>query len=174
MEKKNLRFYIGLFFSCLFILWSSKILPEFLAIKLIGEVRGGGVLFSYLSPIVILMAIAILGCCTSLSVPGKRMSKAICSISVTSFSVYIIHEQPMIKHHFIIDRFAQGAEQNAILMIISVFATAVAIFGICTVIDLVRIWLFHALHVKERSEKLCGVIANRVQSIGGKLINKFS
>lgn len=165
LEKRKHGFYIKLFFSCLALLWISKILLEAISIRLTGEIRGGGFLYSYLSPVVILMAVAILGFCISLKAPGIRMSKVICSISATTFSVFIIHEQPLIKHHYISGRFAQYAEQNVVMMIINVLLAAVSIFGTCTLIDLVRRWLFFVLHVKERAEKLCSMVAKRVRII---------
>lgn len=163
LEKKSCGYYLRMFLFNWFIVWGSKILFEYVFIQLSGEAKGGGLLLSYVSPFVLMMTVAILGFFKNLKEPKRRgIRNGICSVSATTFSAYIIHEQPFIKHRFIIDRFAGYADKNVVLMLIYVLTTAIVIFGICALIDQVRIRLFKVLHAKEKSERLCSILAEKI------------
>lgn len=168
LKRKTKLFFFPMFLVSTFITCGSKVLVESITLRLIGEVLGGGFLISYLSPFVVLQAVSLLGFFANIEVSGEKAKKAICAISATTFPVFILHEHPLIKHRFIIDRFACYADKSAILMVISVLVTAIVIFGICTMIDMIKIWLFKSLHVRDKCELICNGIAICIHKKSGE------
>ena len=166
LERKGKRFWGCVFLICSLVAWGSKILLEYVMVMLTGELRGGGLLVSYLSPLMVLEAIAALGFFVNCRVKNQSVAKVIVAVSATAFSVYILHEQPFIKHYFIKGRFAGYAEQNVAVMVLLVLGTAAAVFGICAAIDMIRIKLFQVLHIRELSIKLCAAAEAAIQKRG--------
>jgi hypothetical protein len=63
------------------------------------------------------------------------------------------------------NRFVAYADFNPIIMIILVFATAIGIFMLCSLIDFIRVQLFRLLKVKKLSIKIENFITALVNKI---------
>lgn len=163
------RKWCALFWGCVLISWFSKIIFENASFRLFGEVRGGGLLISYVSPVIIVQAVAMLGFFVNLTILHPRLCKSILLISQTVFPVFIIHEHPLIKHRFISDKFTWYADLQVPGMVCAVVLTATVFFLCCVVVDFIRIFLFKMFHVKE----ICDVFAKKLEEFLDKKINKL-
>ena len=129
-----------------------------LAVKLAGEALGisrfdPGFLYSYTSPTVLAAAVCLLGFFAGLRI-GDGAGRVIGLIAPTAFSVYLIHTHPLIWMFLLENRFAALAELRAPLCVLAVAGCAIAVFAVCTGLDLLRELLFRALKLKKRLSAL--------------------
>ena len=167
LEKFNGKVYFVGFWICALLAWGSKVLIESICFRLTGEVAGGGVLVSNISTVIILQAICLLGMFLKVHITNKTINKVICTIAGTTFSVFVIHEHPLLKYQFLKGRFASYAEETPIIMVLKVLGTALVIFAVCSVIDLVRMQIFRVLRVKEHCDGLCEKMDKQVKKLLG-------
>ena len=99
---------------------------------------------SYTSPTVVGMAIALVMLFSQQTVPARAQG-IVAKVSKLSFSVYLIHEHPLIRS--IIASFSERIPMvNPPIFIASVLAFACAVFATCVLIDIPR---------EKLSKKLC-------------------
>lgn len=104
-------------------------------------------LVNYISPTVLLSAVALLEAFSRLRV-GKIFGKVISLMAPLSFSVYLIHVHPLPWQHFMLNRFTWIGELSAPLLALAVIGCALGIYLACSAIDLVRYALFRLIRVK--------------------------
>ena len=109
----------------------------------------------YTSPAVLMCAVLLLLFFAKLKV-NKSTAKFIRFFAPLSFSVYLIHDETLIRAKFITASFTDYASLNPVLMILSIIGTALAIWLICSLIDKIRLLIFDALRIK----KLCVLTEN--------------
>lgn len=145
--------------------WLSKLVLELSTMKLLGEIRGGNLLISYTSPTIILAAIALLLFFEKMKF-SDRAQAFIRFFSPLAFSVYLIHVQPLVWITLIGDRFSHYASCSAPVLAIVVLLTALVIYFVCSIIDILREKLFEIFKVRARlesiEEKYIGTIWNTV------------
>ena len=156
LEKYKTTVWICIVGLMFVIAIASKFLIEYMCWKVLGTVAGGGYLVSYISPVILLLAIALLGMFVKINIKFHTVIKV---ISGSTFFIYIIHEHPLMKHQFISKQFSKYTLYNPIGMIFAIFGTALVIFGVCAVIDQVRATIFKKLNVNMRCEKLVNKLA---------------
>lgn len=112
-------------------------------------IRGstGNVLVNYVSPTIILSAIALLGVFSNLKINEIHI-KWIRWISPLVFGVYLIHNHPLVFEITMRDRFKWLAERNFLELIGCVVLIAIAIFAGCIIIEYVRSKIISLLKVK--------------------------
>ena len=165
LEKYKTTVWICIVGFMLIIAISSKFLIEYVCWKSLGTVAGGGYLVSYISPVILLLAIALLGIFVKINFKFYTVVKM---ISGSTFFVFIIHEHPLIKHQFLSEQFSKYTLYNPIGMIFAIFGTALAIFGVCVVIDQIRVIIFKKLNVN----MLCKNIVDKIAELLSGLQNK--
>ena len=141
---KMLCVYAG----CVLITWGGKMLFVRYDQQLPFFVFNKNFLVSYMSPTVLVAAIALLGVFVYLEI-GEKAGKIISYIGSLAFGVYIIHEQPFISKYFIKGRFAYLSEGSALEMMVTVIFAMILIFTVCAFLDAARQWMFKMLRVKE-------------------------
>lgn len=118
-------------------------------------------MISYKSPLVVLAAV-----CLFLYFEKMKISpfweKVIGFFSPMAFSVYLIHNHPLIATHFIEKRFVEYAALPWIVEIIAVLGTAVLINLACYAIDFLRLGLFKRLQIRKRLDLLEEQIKMRI------------
>ena len=119
--------------------------------QILGEPKGGGILLSYLSPTVLICAIALVLCFSKIKF-SVLLIKIITILSPLSFSVYIIHANPLIWENLIKDRFLNLASFHPIFLAISVLVIAVLIYLGCSIVDIIRNKFFNVLRIKRKLE----------------------
>lgn len=150
ISKMKFEWLAVLFVVMVLVTYFSKIF--FLYIHdyyLIGE--GSGVMFfHYTSPTMVIMAMTLF-CLVVKKTFTPLLIKIIGTISPMTLSVYVIHENLMIRKHFF-NHFAECfADYNAVLYVCMIVFSAFIIYVSCSAIDYLRIYLFRLMKIKEFS-----------------------
>ena len=82
-------------------------------------------------------------------------SKVCGFLSPMVFSVYLIHDHPLIRAEFMSERFAGAAEYPLPLVFISVIVIALVVFMVCILLDCIRHYLFKLLKIPDLTNR-CG------------------
>ena len=158
---------ILIYFGATLVTFGQKIITEYVKFIVDGKTVNEGLFIKYTSPTMVICAVSLL--CLFAKVDFKDGMKKLTAIfSPFAFSVYLIHTAPFVWSKVMKNRFVTFAEFNPIVMILVVFATAIGIFALCSLIDFVRVQLFKMFRIKELSFKIEGTVAKFI----GKIYNK--
>ncbi|ORX49623.1 hypothetical protein BCR36DRAFT_353164 [Piromyces finnis] len=102
--------------------------------------------FSYDNIFVILSAFGIFMFFSQITIANKTIQKFIVLCSSISFSVYLIHEHPII-HKLLTNKFASYAKDPIHMVILKGLGTALTIYMCSSIIDLFRYYLFKYIKV---------------------------
>ena len=80
--------------------------------------------------------------------------------SATSFGVYLIHDNPIVRETLIKDRFATLGNNPLPILLASLILSAIGIYAVCMILDGIRLRLFAWLRVPER----CQWVLDRFQA----------
>lgn len=147
----------------------SRIIIEVVTKIVIKRPVGGGYLFSYVSPTILLSAVFLFLYFTRLSFNNNIAKRIVSFFTPATFGVYLIHDFPLVRQYFILHKFEFLLNYNPIIMMLAVIAAALGIFIVCALIDKLRILLFKLLKIKAGMEAL----ERRVKSGLIKLYAKF-
>ncbi|MBQ6947927.1 MAG: acyltransferase family protein, partial [Clostridia bacterium] len=103
---------------------------------------------AYNSPLVLLMAVALLLLFSQLSV-SKLLGKLIAFFAPISFGVYLIHLHPLIRNNILLDLFTGCVQFPAWSWPIIALFSAALIFLICALLDWCRLKIFSLLRIKQ-------------------------
>ena len=141
---------ILLYFGAVLVTFGQKVITEYVKFIVDGKTVNEGLFIKYTSPTMVICAVSLL--CLFAKVDFKDGMKKLTAIfSPFAFSVYLIHTAPFVWSKVMKNRFLTFAEFNPIVMILVVFATAIGIFALCSLIDFVRVQLFKMFRIKELS-----------------------
>ena len=84
----------------------------------------------------------------------RKKPKVIPFFAATSFGVYLIHDNLLIRENVISNLFYKYAEYNPFMLIIAIFSTAAVIYLTCSIIDYLRIKIFNIIKVKRLISKI--------------------
>lgn len=146
-NKKAICFLVSYFISVLFT-WGFQWIMQIVTKRFLGEVRYDGMWISYISISVLISAVSLLLLFERIQFKALPI-KIISIISPLTFSVYLIHDNTLIREHFIKDRFVWITNYSAPIQVVLIISVAVAIFIICIAIDYIRELLFKVLRVKK-------------------------
>jgi len=134
-----------LYLICIFLAWFSKFASHMVIKYLFKKSTELDLFFSYTSIFIIFAAVALLLLFLQITIKRKLIQRIISFISALSFSVYIIHEHPLVRDYIIQNKFSYLSIDNPILLACKVIVFAFLIFVTCFFIDLIRLLLFKAL-----------------------------
>lgn len=140
------------FLGCLFFTWISKMLIEIVTINIFGYVRGNMLLVSYFSITILCEAIFLLLLFSKIKI--KRCKKFISYLAPLSFSVYIIHTHHLVWEFIMKNRFVFILNYPIYLFPFLVVGSVLIIYAICTLIDIIRNFIFKKLKIKQLSEMI--------------------
>lgn len=140
--------------------YGSRIVIEIVVVRFLGIDFNVNILYAYNSITVVLQSIFLFNAFQQLKIK-EGFGKGISFFAKAAFGVYLIHENPMIVERLIRNQFIGLTGFPAILTLISVLASAIAIYLMCTVIELFRIYLFKLLRIK----KLITFFENAIKKI---------
>ena len=149
-HSKKKKYFI-LYFFCILITWSSKILVEKFPIS--GFTLDSSFLIHYTSPFIVLAAMSLLLIFGSMNF-SEFVKKMIMLISPLSFGVYLLHDHPLVRSYVMTDRFAFITNGSVSKMLLFFFGIILAIFVVGCCVDAVRSKLFQLLHIRKSSSKL--------------------
>lgn len=148
-QKIKRYVWLILHFTMVILTWLSKLILE---IRPVG-VFNSNILVSYISPTITLSAICLLMFFKDLEFKSVT-NKIITFLSPLAFSVYLIHNHPLINKYMIKDSLSSLANLPAIVLPFAVIGVSLGIFIVCCAIDLIREQLFKVLKIKQRLNNL--------------------
>ena len=113
-----------------------------------------GILWSYLSPTILLMAICTLLLFAKLKVSNEKRGRWISKLAVGAFGVYLIHSNPVFDRIVLENRFASVGNQPVWIMLPAVVAIALVVFAFCLTVEEGRIMLFKKLKIEQMTKRL--------------------
>ena len=162
LEKIKMKWWVIILLSSLMLCIIAKFALEYIAYRLTGEVKGGGIFVSYISPLIVLIALSMLAIFARITIRNKFSVWLIRLISGSAFSVYIIHEHPLLKHQFLIDTFISYLQFSPAVLVLSVVGVAMLIFVVCTLIDWIRAAFFKMIKVNRFADAICMFVGKGV------------
>lgn len=135
IKKPVLLYFLGSL-----LMWGSRWLYDIMYLTIEDGYNGGVyvTLSSYVSPFCVLSAIGLLGKFKERKIFSKKHSCFIRKISSMSFAVYLIHDNVNFKKYIWYDFFIRYSELNFIDMIIRVIGSAIIVYCICLIFELIR------------------------------------
>lgn len=142
--------------SCAVTLLSKYVIAAVTA-GIFGHAAFAKLLFSYLSPTIVLAAVALIGFVSDLQL-SHAAQKFVQTLSGATFGVYLIHDHRIIRKYGIAALFQNDLSMPWYLLAVKLLAVSISIFLICMIIDLGRTYLFRLLQVK----RLCKWVENKL------------
>ena len=167
MKKSGLpgwkkRTCVLIFFGCVLFSWGWKMIIEDLTRVSLGKAVFGRVFINYTSPTIVLCGAALVTLFSKLKIRGRALTAAVRFLAPLSFSVYIIHTHPLIWECVLKGAFKKYSAYGPLQVIPAVLMTALAIFLLCSLVDLVRRKLFDLLRIR----KMCVLIESKLSGRG--------
>ena len=113
----------------------------------------GMVLVEYTSPTIVIAAIAVVLLFASMQVPALVRKVSDYCVPFT-FSIYLLHEHPLVRQYIIQDRFVSVLSLPAAFQVLAVVAITFGIWLICFVLEWIRQWIFRLLGVEKFLRRL--------------------
>ena len=154
--------------SAFVITWLSKVVLFFSDVSFL---HNSGILVNYVSPTIIVMAIGLLCLFSNIKIPPS-CHKTISFVATSAFSVYLIHDNVLVRNHLITKVHTVVGGFNPVLLALSIIGIVLAIFVFCILIDKIRIWLFNILKINKFSVYIESVIKTKVDNTYKKIKNK--
>ncbi len=139
------------YFSMIILTFVSKITIWFLTKSIFGQAKFEDTFISYISITILLSAIFLLLFCLKIKI-NNTATKLISFVSPAALGVYLIHVHPLVFNFLINNAFVSFVTKSPIVMIICVILASLAIFVLCTIIELLRIEIFKLIKVSKLSE----------------------
>ena len=148
-QKIKKRYLALIYGGCVVVSWGAKYALELWNNPWISQFTYPEVLIRYKSPTILISAAALLILFAKINLPktGKTIVKF---LSPAAFGVYIVHMHPQIWNRIIVGKYASLATENLLLLTGKVLLTAVILYVILSLIDLIRHHLFRWLKIKEK------------------------
>lgn len=124
-----------------------------LAVERLGIGLNANLFINYVSPTILLSAVCLLGLFSRIKA-NETAEKIIGFFAPAAFSVYLIHEHPLIRESLMRNRFVFLADKNPLVIIGVVICAAAAIFILCALIDRLRIAIFKWIKIKDLVSKI--------------------
>lgn len=144
----------GCFIVMILLCWVIQLLCKLFAVLVLKDEMFypesiSGKLLSYVSPAMLIEALALLIFFKNTKIGGKA-HKIVLFLSQASFSVYIIHCHPLIWSYFTNSSFTIYKKLPVPLTAAAVIFTAAVIYLVCSLVDYFRDKLFKALKLRQR------------------------
>lgn len=145
-EEKRKYPYLLLYFLCAGIALLGRAIILLFQSKGIHIPYEGNLLIRYTSPLILLESVFLFLFFTRIQFHGI-IGRIIGFVAPLTFSVYVIHANPLIWQKYIQNAFIEYATYSPIFMIGAVLLTALIILVLCLVIDVIRNILFKLFHI---------------------------
>lgn len=146
----------------------SKLVIHYLTQAVLNKPLFTDIFVSYISPTIVIASIALFIFCLKLSY-SDIAKKIISFFAPASLGVYLIHCNSDIWSNVMNKIQLNLIERNPLVTFILVFATATAVYLVCSFIETGRIYLFKALRIN----KLCLALEAILQKVYDKLYSRF-
>lgn len=155
IRKYNVARYVSKRWCAILFLGSTtlalltKVLIERKSIHLPGKGVSGDMFVHYLSPFIILNAVALLCLFAQVDFRSQIGKSLVRWLSPAALGVYLLHVQPLVWSYGMKGVAATFSQHRADFMVLSVLGLALAIYVSCTLVELFRLRLFFWLRVQK-------------------------
>lgn len=122
----------------------------------------------YTFPTTVLTAVLLLALFSKINVKSEFARGRISAFMPLVFSVYLIHTNYLVFENLLSGLFEGYASLNPALMILAVLGTALAVFAVCLMIDMLRFELFKLIKI----DKLCEYAEQRLRQLFCRLFKE--
>lgn len=163
-SKSNIRMLLYFFAGALFSYITKITIPLLSKItdKIVGVEINSELFTFYNSPSILLCGYALFIIAINSDIKSAAAVKTIKALSPLSFSVYLIHTNPLVFENIIKKRFSVYLSLPPLLLIPAVILTALLIYLACSAMDYIRLCLFKSIHLSEHLETLENNITSRL------------
>lgn len=151
---------INLFFISILFTWIWKIFYGILSKPLSVKANIADMFIKYTSPTIILSGLFLFIFFSKMNVSNKKVKNIIKLFSPAAFGVYLIHLHPLIWRGIFRGFSVSFLKHNVLVMLGEIFLSALLIYIVCTVIDMIRIRIFNYLNLEEKLKFISKKIAN--------------
>lgn len=172
IEKASNRKCLICIGICTVITWLPRLIPAYFWVPVLNVAIYQKMLDSYCSPTVIFMAVSVICLFGKIKInPSSFATHIISFLSTAAFSVYLIHDNTLVRKFWIAGHFTFLTDSNPFLMVIEIILSAGAIYLVCTLIDYVRGLIFRLLKIEKLSEWIERLAKCFIAKITGRLQN---
>lgn len=129
-----------------------------------GEIKGWGVFMRYSSPTVLLSSIFLFLVFVRVKIPVKLINYIIL-LSPTCLGVYIIHTNFLVFNNLLKDMAIPLTHYNVFSMLLFALLFACLIYLLCSLIDLIRIYIFKVCGINSLCKKFESFVINKINKI---------
>lgn len=147
-RKKTIQLGM-IYLGCIVITWLCKFGIEAGRMYLYGETEQTQFLINYTSPTILLAGIVLLLIFSRIKV-GVFAGKLIAVFAPLSFSVYLIHFNPLVKYYVLQNRFSWITDLVPSLMVGVLILIVVVIYISCSLFDMIREYIFNKIQLKSK------------------------
>ena len=150
----NRKIAIGVYLFSSAIAYAVGMAIEEISFYLEGIRRGGGYLLSYTSPCMILQAVSLIYFFSE-SKFKPIFVKIIRIIAPSAFSIYLIHDHPLIFELFFRDKFSVYNSLPSVLFFLNIIKATLIILVSCIAIDMIKRLVFKLLRIEDLCLSVC-------------------
>ena len=159
-KVKKSRFLI-VFFATVVVALALKLLVQSYVLNKYGTLKYNTLFYKYTSLNICICAVSLFLFFRNLDL-RSWCCRAVAFLAPMTFSVYLIHDHPLIRKYVIQAKLGFISRLSTPLMLLTAVGVAVGIYLVCSLIDLLRLYLFKWLKVKPRLAKLEDRIKERI------------
>ena len=124
-----------------------------------------GILISYISPCMVIMAIALLLFFMQIKIKGKGIKTVIGALGKATFGVFILHVGAAFWYwNDFWKLFYKFAKYPTWKMVLAVLGATLAIYLVASLISLLRIWLFKLLRIHSAVDRIANLFPPKEQN----------
>lgn len=113
-------------------------------------------LISYISPMMVIMALALMIACGQIRFRFKVTKVIVANLGKTTFGVFLVHVGAMGWYHFLGGRYKEIAGYDPWYKMLGATVAVILLFYLgCSLYSLARYWLFRLLHVNQLVDAVC-------------------
>ena len=158
LQKIKIKTYILTFIIMILLTFTSKICIYFLTKQFLGAPKSENIFISYLSPTIIINSICMLSIFSRLKI-RKLNLELIKKLSVSTLGVYLIHVNPILLK--IINYTFPYYNTKCHLMLLFIFISTITIYSICSMFDIIRIYIFKKVHINTLCIKIEEILTEK-------------
>ncbi len=150
-KKAGLYLLLALFFN-----YMIRISIDFLNVYVCGEVKIPSTYFSaWISPFNMIYSMFLFIFLVSKQYDfGSRVKKIVIALSSATFGVYLIHENVFVRENIISQVFRVTCNTNICVNVCVLLITVIAVYIICSLLEIGRQKLFNLLNIDKCAEKM--------------------
>ena len=138
-----------IFFVSVFCPWAIKLVTGLAMNACLNKAKDISMFVGYTSIFMIISSVALISLFRQIDVKNDYCKKTLTYLSALSFSVYLIHTNPLVFKYILKDVFVFFPESHWGMLVIYVVTASSMIFAACLCIDSIRYFLFKILNVRK-------------------------